>query len=319
MNLSKIFKKFLAAFDGKSSRNELLLKKRLEVLNNINKINFAIILRKVSESILKGNYELVCEILEPVIFGLENSEVYKKQFNSNFYDFANNFEIVLYIKEQKKESNLKIINTKAPYRLIYYFYGAALSNCGKLDEAKKNLKIALRWDPVSSDILAEYAMHCYRERNYEEFYKATLKSFNYAASLEQVALCYKYLGLYYRRVEKYQAAKCCFLLALKYVDDQEIKRLVKLNNASFRELGAETSAILNKSLDVLDDATIEEYGEKFSFPTKPSSLVIATCNEWGERFMTKGNSKLARYFYEKAYKLTKSMYLKTILENLEDN
>lgn len=312
MNLSKLLKKFLVAFDGKSPRNELLLKKRLEVLNKINKINFAIILRKVSESILKGNYELVCEILEPVIFGLENSEVYKKQFNSNFYDFANNFEIVLYIKEQKKESNLKIINTKAPYRLIYYFYGAALSNCGKLDEAKKNFKIALRWDPISSDILAEYAMHCYREGNYEEFYKTTLKSFNYAYSLEQLALCYKYLGLYYRRVEKYEAAKCCFLIALKYVNDKEINRLLRLNDSSLKELGEKTDVVLNEKI-------IEEYGEKFAFPTKPSSLVIATCNEWGERFMIKGNSKLARYFYEKAYTLTKSIYLKTILENLEDN
>lgn len=312
MNLGKIVKEFFEFFDGKSPINEYLLKKRLEAINNANKINFAVVLRKVSEAILEGNYELVCQILEPVVLGLENNEEYKKELNSKFYDFANKFEIILYMEEHKKEADTKVIDTKAPYSLIYYFYASALSNCGKLESAKENFKIALRWNPVSSDILAEYAMHCYREFDYEEFHKQTLNAFKYAYTPEHLGICYKYLGLYYRRIENYEPAKYCFLLCLKYVKDKHAEHLLELTNNSLKELDKQIA-------DDLSSELIEVYGEKFGFPIKPSDTVIAICLSWGERFILKDNKKLAKYFYEKAYNLTKSNYLRSILETLRDN
>lgn len=312
MNLGKMLKELFSAFDGKSPRNEYLLKKRLEALNNANKINFAVVLRKVSEAILVGNYELVCQILEPVVLGLEYNEEYKKEFKSNFYDFANKFEIIIYMEKHKAEEDTKVVNTRLPYSLIYYFYGVALSNCGKLENAKKKFKIALRWNPVSSDVLAEYAMHCYRESDYEAFYKATLKAFKYAYTPEQLGVCYKYLGLYYRRIEKYEPAKCCFLLCLKYVNDKHVEDLLEENNSSLKGLDV-------KIKDDLNDALIADYAKRFGFPTKPPEEVITICCQWGERFRLKGNKKLARYFYEKAYNITKTPHFKSILETLQDN
>ena len=311
MGLKKILKGLFSVFDGKSARNEILLKKRLEVINNANRINFAVVLRTVSEAIIAGNYKLVCKILEPIVLGLENSESYKKELKSNFYDFSKNFEAILYLETQKNKEETKIMNTNAPYSLLYYFYGAALSNCAKLEDAKKSFKTALRWNPVSADILAEYAMNCYRDFDYEEFFKVTLESFKYAYIPEQLSICYKYMGLYYRRVKKYEAAKCCFLLSLKYKNDKQAKHLLDLNNESLKEL--------DKELYDLNDEEIEVYGEKFGFPTKPSNLVIKTCFFWGEKFLVKGNKKLARYFYGKVYNVTKSTYLKTLLESLQDN
>lgn len=256
-------------------------------------------LNKTVDYINNGKDEKALEIMD------EFMNSYPRTFADDqvneYHSFNNPIEEVLFMKYIKPEKQVRIIPPNAPWFDVYYIYGRLLKDNGRVDEADKMFKEAIKINPVSAATLLMLAeLH---EDNLEEYFHYSMESLKYAYQYQEVAETYRKIGNYFYRKEKYEIAAAIYI------------------NSSFFEsrIPEQVEKIKEKGYDV--NYTWEEVipiVEKSCIPPRGNPEVVKAIKDLAEDFEANGNYEGAIFFYVKLMNMTYEMELAEKIGQLKE-
>ena len=261
-------------------------------------------LNMAEEFLFKKEFNKALKIIEDLILKLDENQQYQDDEVSEYYNFEESFEEVLYSKLNNSEKDLRRV--PIPYTRIYNMYGYILYELDRFDDAKKCLEIGLGWNPVSFKLMSEYIEILKIKGDLENFFKLTLNAFKIAFRPQNVARCFRNLGYYFFNKELYSEAKAAYLFSLQFERDSEqtLKELYYLDEKTDHQI--EKPPI----------EKVKEYSEKYGFPIGVDVDVLSLAFENGRKNMEKRNPGLARYFFSILYDLTHDSDIKAALDKL---
>ena len=263
-------------------------------------------LEEIRFNIFKKNYDKALDMAEQLVTKLEKANMFEDDSVSEYRDFGEYFEQVLYRFIYKPEKTLR--RSSIPYAEIYLLYGSLLVEFNKLAQARAALKKGLKWNPINFQIMSEYMETFKMEGDLNMFFDLTIDAFRIAYRPESIARCYRNLGYYFIEKKKYSEATAVYILSTTF-DKQS------------QQAQSELYYISKVAGDIPEPkpADIEKYSKKYGFPFGAHKDIIGLSNAYGEHFKKKGDTESARYFYEILYGVTHNDKIKEILDDLKAN
>ncbi len=254
--------------------------------------------------ILKKDFDKALKVIEDLIFELDENQPYRDDEVSEYYNFEEYFEEVLFKELNNPEKELRRV--PVPYTRIYNMYGYILYELDKFDEAKKCLEIGLGWNPVSFKLMSEYCEILKLKDDMENFFKLTLNAFKIAFRPQNVARCFRNLGYYFAGKELYSEAKVAYIMSLQFERDSEqaLKELYYVDEKT------------NHQLEKPPIEKLKEFSEEYGFPIGADLNVLNLAFENGKKSLENRNPGLARYFFNILYDLTNDPDIKAALDKL---
>jgi tetratricopeptide (TPR) repeat protein len=283
------------------------VRKKLEKLTNDYSARIDDSLNQAEQFILKKDFDKALKIIEDLIFELDENQPYRDDEVSEYYNFEEYFEEVLFKELNNPEKELRRV--PVPYTRIYNMYGYILYELDKFDEAKKCLEIGLGWNPVSFKLMAEYCEILKIKDDMENFFKLTLNAFKIAFRPQNVARCFRNLGYYFAGKELYSEAKVAYIMSLQFERDSEqaLKELYYVDEKT------------NHQLEKPPIEKVKVYSEEYGFPIGADLDVLNLAFEKGKEGLEKRNPGLARYFFTILYDLTNDPDIKAALDKLPES
>ncbi len=280
------------------------VRKKLEKLTNDYSARIDDSLNQAEQFILKKDFDKALKVIEDLIFELDENQPYRDDEVSEYYNFEEYFEEVLFKELNNPEKELRRV--PVPYTRIYNMYGYILYELDKFDEAKKCLEIGLGWNPVSFKLMAEYCEILKLKDDMENFFKLTLNAFKIAFRPQNVARCFRNLGYYFAGKELYSEAKVAYIMSLQFERDSEqaLKELYYVDEKT------------NHQLEKPSIEKLKEFSEEYGFPIGADLNVLNLAFENGKKSLEKRNPGLARYFFTILYDLTNDPDIKAALDKL---
>ncbi len=280
------------------------VRKKLEKLTNDYSARIDDSLNQAEQFILKKDFDKALKIIEDLIFELDENQPYRDDEVSEYYNFEEYFEEVLFKELNNPEKEIRRV--PVPYTRIYNMYGYILYELDKFDEAKKCLEIGLGWNPVSFKLMAEYCEILKIKDDMENFFKLTLNAFKIAFRPQNVARCFRNLGYYFAGKELYSEAKVAYIMSLQFERDSEqaLKELYYVDEKT------------NHQLEKPPIEKVKEFSEEYGFPIGADLNVLNLAFENGKKSLEKRNPGLARYFFTILYDLTNDPDIKAALDKL---
>ncbi len=280
------------------------VRKKLEKLTNDYSARIDDSLNQAEQLIFKKDFDKALKVIEDLIFELDENQPYRDDEVSEYYNFEEYFEEVLFKELNNPEKELRRV--PVPYTRIYNMYGYILYELDKFDEAKKCLEIGLGWNPVSFKLMAEYCEILKIKDDMENFFKLTLNAFKIAFRPQNVARCFRNLGYYFAGKELYSEAKVAYIMSLQFERDSEqaLKELYYVDEKT------------NHQLEKPPIEKVKEFSEEYGFPIGADLNVLNLAFENGKKSLEKRNPGLARYFFTILYDLTNDPDIKAALDKL---
>lgn len=282
-------------------------KEELESLINQDSLGVKKTLEEVDYYTYKGNYTKVESLMKELIAKIEELNLFDDDSVSEYHDFQEYFEEVLYRFIYRPEKVLR--GTSIPLSRIYLHYGSTLVELEKYDEAEVALKKALKWNPVSADATFEYLDLIKRTGRLEEFFQEAIKSFKIAFRPAQLARCYRDIAYYFVENKMWREASSCDLYSLEF--DKEKRQYVQ----------SELYYIQSEAGMVIEPLTIEELevlAEKYGFPVGGAPDVIELAYTLGKKFVEREQYEVARYMFEIVYGFVPAEEIKELMDALPD-
>ena len=240
-------------------------KKELERVINNDSSGTEATLEEVRFSIYKKDFNKALQIMEAFVTKVEALNAYEDDPISDYHDFEEWFEEILYQHRSKSEKNL--LHAQIPYREMYLLYGSLLVELNRIPEAQEALKKGLRWDPICFRMMSEYIETYKMSGDLEQFYILTKEAFKIAFRSTDLARCYRNLGYYFVEKKLWSEAISCNLLSLEY--DNEAKaaqsELYYINSATDAKIpdpSPNRDAVLGSKIHIIslgDTVEIEEF------------------------------------------------------------
>ena len=262
-------------------------------------------LDEVRFNMYKGDYEKALTIIENLVKKIEVLGAYKNDLESEYYYFDEMFEMVLYAYRNKPKRNLRWPDTN--YSGIYLLYGTILVELRRLEEAKSALQKAMRWNPVSRQILFEYAEIFKMTGDMEEFYRLTLDAFRISFHSLEVARCYRNMGFYFVEKELYDAASACYHMSTVFEPDSK-QAMSELYYISMKT---------NKEVAVPAPGEMERYSDEYGIPLGADEDVIGLSYAHGKQLYDSEKYDHAAYFWSITYELTDDPEIREMLSDIE--
>ena len=265
--------------------NLLPAEKKEELDSNIEKGNqaFDTNLDKAQNSILKGDYEKAIEILEEMITEYETSQPYENDSAHDYYCFFTPMEQLVY--RINYESRKKVMDCPLDLAAMYYYFGNALVELGRIKEAQDALYKARRWDPVGVDIAFEYAETFKILGDYEEFYEISKSIYPLIFTVKDLARYYRNLGYYYSEIKDYKTASSCYLYSYEFENSEKCL--------------AELYYIVKKSGEIYDPPISEtvENLKQHDIPLWVNEDILKAAYSIGKEAKEKGDWRIVEYFW----------------------
>ena len=136
--------------------------------------------------------------------------------NYDALSFEDSVEFCMYCEYMKSNNNLKYTTyTNPSYYKLYYKLAYVYVELKQYDKAKEAIRVALKWNPISSKALIEYAEILKKENSFNDEYLTTInKAFKFAYTPELLARCYRWLGYYYIEKKEYRLAFAIYRYSL---------------------------------------------------------------------------------------------------------
>ena len=221
---------------------------------------------------------------------------------ANFYDFPEPIELFLYAPNIK---NIKI--KKLPEPVVYYAYQIAsiYLEQNDIDKAILYLEKALLFNPICQYVLQELIERLMIVKEYEKAYEYLKTSLKYGYTKNQLAFCYKKIGMYYKEKERYDIAIASLALSNLYYDDIE-------NKIKIKEIVDKVGQIHFKSSEEIINL-FKSVGLSYG----PSVHVLSTFKEYVQKTKERKDYRTLKYILDIAIKLTDQDYFKKELESLK--
>lgn len=257
------------------------------------------------------DYEKAISIMEPVVEKwdkmLEEEGMFTDDSQSEYHCFQEPIEEYLYAFYMKSEKDLRRPDDY-PFANLYTQYGSLLIDMKRIDEAQNALKKALRWNPTSLKILAEYAETFKMKGDMESFFKISIDGFKVAYTSMDLARCYRNIGFYFVEKKLWKEAIGCYIMSMQF--DRESK------NAQ-----SELYYINDVTNGEVEETTMEEFeeiAEKYGFPVGPYEDVIGLAYAYGKHFYEEKMNAPAIYFFGIVYDLLKDEDILKMLESMPE-
>ncbi len=283
------------------------VRKKLEKLTNDYSARIDDSLNQAEQLIFKKDFDKALKVIEDLIFELDENQPYRDDEVSEYYNFEEYFEEVLFKELNNPEKEIRRVSV--PYTRIFNMYGYILYELDKFEEAKKCLEIGLGWNPVSFKLMAEYCEILKIKDDMENFFKLTLNAFKIAFRPQNVARCFRNLGYYFAGKELYSEAKVAYIMSLQFERDSEqaLKELYYVDEKT------------NHQLEKPPIEKVKVYSEEYGFPIGADLDVLNLAFEKGKEGLEKRNPGLARYFFTILYDLTNDPDIKAALDKLPES
>lgn len=240
-------------------------------------------LDEIRFNIYKKEYDTALKLMAVMIEKYEKNAMYADDEVSEYRDFQEIFEEILYKQIHSPKKEVRKAHVK--YAELYFQYGSLLFELQRYVEAEEAMEKAMRWNPSNAKIAFEYAETFKARGMMEEYYTATREIFKIAFRPDDLARCYRNLGYYYVEKGEYQTAVCCEVFSLQF----ENSNLVQ----------SELYYISNKDQTIKIDPDIDMIEKCFAendIPFGPDDDIIGIAYQLTKMFMEKGEKEGAEYF-----------------------
>ena len=170
------------------------------------------ILEEAEFLIHKKEYDKALVMLERHYQATKGS--YESDSISVYYHFNNILEEVLW--EQIDKTELEVRRAPEDIPAFYLLYGSLLFELERYSQAREMLRKGLQFNPVSTEILFEYAETFKVKKQFNEYLKITADALLYAYRKEDIARAYRNYGYYYVEMERYDIALDIYFFSLQY-------------------------------------------------------------------------------------------------------
>ncbi len=181
---------------------------------------------------VQKQYKEALDIVEPLAARLEKARLFEDDQVSEYHTFSEPFEEALY--RQLKQPERELRSAPYPYSRVLGLYGYLLVEFRRFEEARAVLARALRWNPVSFDLICEHIETFRMTGDLDRFFQLTVQTFPVAFRPRHVARLFRNLGYCFTEQKKYQEAASCYVMSMTFEKDSpqavtEILYITRLN------------------------------------------------------------------------------------------
>lgn len=283
--------------DKQRKLEEVCSKRNLGIEEGLEKVKVALLLRQMGKA---------KEILEDLIYKIENLVCYEEMENIEYHSFNEPMEVAIYKNIYKPKKQIEAVGEN--FAKVYFIYADILASYEENEAARKFYKKALFWNPVDADIILANAETYRTNDNLKDLYEITKKAFKVSYKQEQLAKCYTNFGDYFQLEELWETAKGCYVLALQAYNNKEANEGLKKVNR-----------ITNDSIKEPSISMLKANSKRYDLPLGANEDIIKIAFRYGKQFIEKKEFGLARYFLKISYDLTKNEKLKLLLEQMPED
>lgn len=155
------------------------------------------------------------EKAKSILFDIINeASSYDNDSKTDYYNFNDVIDFVLYTRINKPSKNIKWIGTpfSNAYNCLAYIYNEEKN----YDEALKMVEKSIKWNPMSLYPLFEKCETYKMQNNWEEFKKITVSLYDKIYNASDLAHYYRNLGFYYIEMNDLNLAYALYSAAIKF-------------------------------------------------------------------------------------------------------
>ncbi len=195
-------------------------------IDNINKM-----LKEVKSYIFSQHKDLE-KAKSMLLDFIKGSLTYDNDNATEYYNFNDVIEFVLYTRIKKAEKDIKWIDI--PFVTAYSYLAYIYNEEGNFDEALKMIEQTIRWNPMSLSPLFEKCETYKIQKQWEKFKEITLSLYDKIYNANDLAHYYRNLGFYYIEMNNLDLAYALYTASIKF----------EKNNNAYGEM-----AYINKKLN----------------------------------------------------------------------
>lgn len=242
-------------------------------------------LEEVRFQLFKGENNRALKKIQRLIARCEATGMSKDDQVSEYFDFKEVFEEILYHQISQSEKEIRVAQIK--YAEMYLLSGSLLFEMKRYAAAAEALEEAMQWNPTNAQIAFEHAEIFKVRGMLKEYSNATRKIFKIAFRPNDLARCYRNLGYYYVEQEDWQTAACCEAFSLQF------------EKAELAQSELFYIATKAKTVDIAPDVEmIRTCFEKQDIPFGPDPVVITLAYQLTKQSIAQGEKKAAEYFID---------------------
>ena len=249
-------------------------------------------LEEVDFCIYKKDFSKARVLIESLIDKLEASGLYKDDEVTEYKDFYEYFEEVIYSFMNKPEKTLR--SPGYPFANIYLRYGGLLFEFHEHEKAKEALIKAVEWNPISAEIAFELAENYKATGDVETFFDMSKQAHKNCFRPATLARCYRNLAYYYTENKKYREAMACLIRSGTY-DDASANLQSEMYFIQETNGGVRINLEPDEVMDIL---------EKENIPIGPDQDVLGLSFALAKGCMDRKELNGAEYFLNIFYDLT---------------
>ena len=187
-------------------------------------------------------------------------------------------------------------------------YAYSLIENQKIDKAEEALKIALKWNPVSTTIMGELSEVYKMKKDYENYLYWSKRIIQYASSSKMLARGYRNIAYYYCDIEEYEKSAAIYYFSRYF---EESKQVTSELFYIAEQLGKLPEAPEPDSIKSLLEQEDIQYGA--------SDFVIGAAYQIAKSCLENNDTKSAIYYLYVVYDLTHDDEIKKIIEKYKNS
>lgn len=236
---------------------------------------------------------------------IKETNSYDNDSETDYYNFNDVIDFVLYTRINKPNKNIKWIGTpfSNAYNCLAYIYNEEK----KYDEALKMVEKSIKWNPMSLYPLYEKCETYKMQKNWEEFKKTTESLYDKIYNASDLAHYYRNLGFYYIEMNNLNLAYALYSAAIKFEKTKSAYSEMLYINQQLNRDDYQMSS--EEGLKLLSDNNIQ-------FGIKQENLNRLTEIYSNEKELMK-NPKVEMQLAERIYFLTKDKRFAPFIELID--
>lgn len=149
---------------------------------------------------------------------VNGSLAYDNDSTTEYYNFDDVIDFVLYTRLNKPEKNIKWIDI--PFTTAYFYLAYIYNEEQNFDEALKMIDKTIRWSPMNLGPLFEKCETYKMQKKWEEFKNITLSIYDKIYKASDLAHYYRNLGYYYIEMNNFNLAYALYSASIKFERNQ---------------------------------------------------------------------------------------------------
>lgn len=170
------------------------------------------------QQLIRGEHKDFEKAKELLLDIVKDTEVYDNDSTTEYYNFDDVIDFVLYTRLNKPEKNMKWLNI--PFTTAYFYLAYIANEEQKFDEALTMIDKTIRWSPMNLGPLFEKCETYKMQKNWEEFKNITLSIYDKIYKASDLAHYYRNLGYYYIEMNNLNLAYALYSASIKFERNQ---------------------------------------------------------------------------------------------------